>query len=74
MSILQRAVTVREPEGADIVEPVRNLPKLSIDEVTARAAKLFPNGTPSSEEFIRTMRDSRYGEEWARTGRHVQTD
>ena len=74
MSILQRAVAVREPEADDIVKPARNSPKLSIDEVITHAAKLFPKGTSSSEEFIRTMRDSRYGEEWARTGRHVQTD
>ena len=74
MSILERAVAARESEGANIVAPARNSPKLSIDQVAARAAKLFPKGTPSSEEFIRTMRDSRYGEEWARVGSHVQTD
>ncbi len=45
-------------------------PKLSIDEVAARATKLFPKGTPNSADFIRAMRDGRYGEEWAKSGQH----
>jgi plasmid stability protein len=49
-------------------------PKLSIDEVAARATKLFPKGTPSSADFIRAMRDGRYGEEWAKSGHQGATD
>jgi len=48
--------------------------KLSIDEVATRAARLFPKGTPSSADFIRAMRDGRYGEEWAKSGRHGTPD
>lgn len=33
--------------------------KLSIDEVAARAQRLFPNGTSSSAEILRAMRDNR---------------
>lgn len=33
--------------------------KLSIEEVAARAQRLFPGGTPSSTEILRAMRDSR---------------
>lgn len=49
-------------------EPPRRT--ISIDELSARARKLFPNGTPSSVQFIREMRDGRYGSQWARTGKH----
>lgn len=44
--------------------------KISIEELAASARKLFPNGTPSSVQFIREMRDGRYGDHWARTGKH----
>lgn len=49
-------------------------PKLSIDEVAARATKLFPKGTPDSADFIRAMRDGRYGENWTKSGRHGTPD
>ncbi len=44
--------------------------RVSIEELSANARKLFPNGTPSSVQFIREMRDGRYGAHWARTGKH----
>jgi hypothetical protein len=47
---------------------------MSVEEVYEAAKRLFPNGTPSSVEFIRQSRDGRYGEEWARTGRHVEPE
>lgn len=82
MAILERSVSEPAPGAAASAPrtdapqnvPAQNTPKLSIDEVAARAAKLFPKGTPSSVNFIRTMRDGRYGEEWANTGRHGAPD
>ncbi len=71
MAILESAVDARVPASEAATSPVR---KLSIDEVAEQARKLFPRGTPSSTGFIRAMRDGRYGEEWARTGRHDQPD
>lgn len=62
-----RTATAQSPTGPAA-------PKLSIDEVAARATKLFPKGTPNSADFIREMRDGRYGEEWAKTGRHGAAD
>lgn len=83
MAILERSVsdpvTRTTPVGtrADVAQaaPAQNIPepaapKLSIDEVAARATKLFPKGTPNSADFIRAMRDGRYGEEWAKSGQH----
>ncbi len=67
MAILERAVDAPAPAMEVSTRPAR---KLSIDEAAERARKLFPRGTPSSTSFIRAMRDGRYGEEWARTGRH----
>jgi len=37
-------------------------PRLSVDEVYERALKRFPNGTESSVDIIREMRDTRYGD------------
>lgn len=87
MAILERSVS--DPvAGASSAEaradvaratPARHAPgpvtpKLSIDEVAARAMKLFPKGTPSSADFIRAMRDGRYGEEWAKSGHQATAD
>lgn len=33
--------------------------RMSIEEVAAEARRAFPNGTPSSVDFIRAMRDGR---------------
>ena len=37
-------------------------PRLTVDEVYERALKRFPNGTGSSVDIIREMRDTRYGD------------
>ena len=37
-------------------------PRLTVDEVYERALKRFPNGTESSVDIIREMRDTRYGD------------
>ncbi|MEK6591917.1 MAG: Arc family DNA-binding protein [Pseudomonadota bacterium] len=82
MAILEHSVSGPASQGPTIAArtaaprtvPAQNTPKLSIDEVAARAAKLFPKGTASSVNFIREMRDGRYGEEWANTGRHGTPD
>jgi plasmid stability protein len=42
--------------------------RISVEEMRAKSRELFPKGTHRSVDFIRSMRDSRYGEEWARTG------
>mgnify|MGYP001583062432 CR=1 FL=1 len=78
MAILERSVSEPAPAAVAIAArtdvnrttSAQNTPKISIDEVAARATKLFPKGTSSSVNFIRGMRDGRYGEEWANTGRH----
>jgi antitoxin FitA len=41
--------------------------RVSVEAMRAKSRELFPKGTHSSVDFIRSMRDSRYGEEWART-------
>lgn len=82
MAILEQSVSgmamqapiVAARATADQTTPARITASLSIDEVAARAAKLFPKGTASSVSFIREMRDGRYGEAWAKTGRHGATD
>ena len=71
MAILERALDGHAPVAEVTVPPAR---KLSIEEVAEQARKLFPQGTPSSTGFIRAMRDGRYGEDWARTGRHDLPD
>ncbi|MEO6567019.1 MAG: hypothetical protein ABIO63_13425 [Casimicrobiaceae bacterium] len=71
MAILERAVAVASPVAGGAATATR---KLSIDEVAAQVRKLFPDGTPSYTGFIRAMRDGRYGEAWAKTGRHVEPD
>lgn len=82
MAILERAGAERglgsagiaEPADSAAMAPVRGSPKLSIDEVAQRAAKLFPKGTSNSVRSIRAMRDGRYGDKWTRTGRHVESE
>jgi len=37
-------------------------PRLTVEEVYERALKRFPNGTESSVDIIREMRDTRYGD------------
>jgi plasmid stability protein len=71
MAILERAVDAPAPAAEIVARPA---PKLSIDEAAERARKLFPEGTPSSTDFIRAMRDGRYGDEWVRTGNHPPTE
>lgn len=74
MAILEQVLSGPAPVSSAVMplaaEPARSLPRLSIDEVARRAARLFPGGTTSSVEFLRAMRNGRYGEEWAHTGRH----
>jgi plasmid stability protein len=79
MAILERSVSdsaaMTVELRADVARATaQNTPKLSIDEVAARATKLFPKGTPNSADFIRAMRDGRYGEEWAKSGQHSAPD
>ncbi len=84
MAILERSVSVpvtgttAAETRADVARATpaghAPAPRLSIDEVAARAMKLFPKGTTNSADFIRTMRDGRYGEEWAKSGRHGATE
>jgi antitoxin FitA len=68
MAILEQAVHPRVPL-ADLAVP--QACTVSIEEAVERSRKLFPKGTPSSTGFIRTMRNGRYGEAWAKTGRNV---
>lgn len=73
LAILEQAA---QPAGTPPVPDARdpNARRMSVEEVYEAAKRLFPNGTPSSVEFIRQSRDGRYGEEWARTGRHVEPE
>jgi plasmid stability protein len=78
MSILEQAVARISTEvdtraATRATAAVRPAVTLSIDDIATRAAKLFPGGTPSSVEFIRAMRDGRYGDGWARTGHHDES-
>lgn len=79
MAILEHAVmgaaqAAAERTGVTHGAPARSAPRLSIDEVAARAATLFPKGTSSSADFIRAMRDGRYGQEWAQSGRQGEPE
>jgi plasmid stability protein len=56
VSILEAAVDERVSTAPLAPPPARHL---SIEEAAARARKLFPQGTRSSADFIRAMRDSR---------------
>lgn len=56
LSILEAAVDERISPPPLGPAPARSL---SIEEAGARARKLFPQGTRSSVDFIRAMRDSR---------------
>jgi plasmid stability protein len=56
LSILEAAVQERTPGATLAPAPPRTL---SIEEAAARARKLFPQGTRSSVDFIRALRDSR---------------
>lgn len=58
------------PNHAPPVAPSPPRKKISIEELSANARRRFPDGTPSSVQFIREMRDGRYGAQWARTGKH----
>lgn len=65
MAILDAAVGhegTRTPSG-----PVPLPGRLSIDDLVARAAELLSNGTPSSVDLIRQMRD-----QWAAQGSQAQ--
>jgi plasmid stability protein len=78
MAILEHAISAVETGGGAphpaVTEPAaRNPLRLSIEEVAERAARLFPAGTPDSAGLIRAMRDGRYGDEWARSGRHAES-
>jgi plasmid stability protein len=56
LSILEAAVDERHTAALSSRAPSGTL---SIEEAAARARKLFPNGTRSSADLIRAMRDSR---------------
>ncbi|MCX7892979.1 MAG: hypothetical protein N2544_11515 [Burkholderiales bacterium] len=56
LSILEAAAEERAPAPSLAPAPPRSL---SIEEVAARARKLFPQGTASSAAWIREMRDRR---------------
>lgn len=56
LSILEAAVDERSSTAAFAPAQPR---ALSIEEAAARVRKLFPQGTRSSVDFIRAMRDSR---------------
>ena len=77
MSILERAIAqqVVEPVAAHPIKSAQPVAasvgnKLTIEELAARATRLFPQGTPNSVDFLRAMRDGRYGETWVHTGSH----
>ena len=53
-----------------ILEHAVSGPATGTVSASVRAAKLFPKGTPGPADFIRAMRDGRYGEEWAESGWH----
>ena len=73
LAILEQAVGQPGAPLALVPEPRDpNKRYATIDEVMARARELFPDDGFSSVDFIRRMRDARYGEEWARTG--IQPD
>jgi hypothetical protein len=57
LALLEQAVTTR---GTEVATGIRR-PTLSIEEAVARARLLFPDGTPSSVDFIRQLRDQRTG-------------
>jgi plasmid stability protein len=56
LSILEAAADERN--SIAIAAPSRS-ETLSIEQVAARARKLFPQGTRSSVDYVRAMRDSR---------------
>lgn len=68
LSILERAAQER---ASDAVDPARPMPTptISIEQLAARARKLFPKGTPGSVDFIREQRDLRLIAGPARGGR-----
>lgn len=72
MAILEDVVREARPAPPGETSPPAR--RLSIDELARAARELFPNGTPSSVEFIRASRDGRYGETWVTTGRHDEPD
>ena len=57
LALLEQAVATR---GTEVATGIRR-PTLSIEEAAARASLIFPNGTPSSVDFIRQLRDQRTG-------------
>jgi plasmid stability protein len=54
LSILESAADERRSSASLAPAPATSL---SIEEVAARARKLFPRGTRSSVDYIRAMRD-----------------
>jgi plasmid stability protein len=73
IAILEQAV---QPGGLEPLPDVLATParRIGVDEMYAIAKRLFPKGSPSSVDFIRQSRDGRYGEEWARTGKHKEPE
>jgi plasmid stability protein len=73
LAILEQAA---KPGGMAPVpdEPEDDAPRISVEELYRRTKKLFPKGSPSSVDFIRQSRDGRYGEEWAKTGKHKEPE
>lgn len=57
LALLEQAVTTPSPALASD----NRRPTLSIEEAFARASLIFPNGTPSSVDFIRQLRNQRAG-------------
>ena len=57
LALLEHAVATG---GTEVATGIRR-PTLSIEEAVARARLLFPDGTPSSVDFIRQLRDQRTG-------------
>ena len=71
LAILEAAA--REPLSEVTAESRTSRGQRGFDETMKRLRVLFPQAIPdaaSSTELIREMREGRYGEEWASSGRH----
>ncbi|HEY5635082.1 MAG TPA: hypothetical protein VIT02_15110 [Burkholderiaceae bacterium] len=62
LSVLERAAGLHDVSFAGARATPQG--RLSIEEVARRARERFPDGTPSSVQFIREQRDSRYGDSY----------
>lgn len=61
-SQLAPAHTLGSDPAPGRLPPATQRPRLTVEEIYERALKRFPNGTGSSVDIIREMRDTRYGD------------